>query len=225
MAGGGGMTARRGGGMVLALALVAGLWNAVQARAPTRALDYHATLLNGGIVGSAFLIDARLGVTNAHVLRGLRPGDGARLLIAGREEAVARVIAISRRMDLALIEVPDGLLPVVPEGPPGIAAGARVMAAGVDAGGPGWPGERREARGSVISAWSDIPAYGPGLVLLLPDARPGFSGGPLLDGSGRLVGMVTALRPGQGGRAGRTEAFALRAAEMRAEVARLVGGR
>ena len=81
---------------------------------------------------------------------------------------------------------------------------------------------------------STSPPSGPGLVARLPGARPGFSGGPLLDGRGRLVGMVTALRPAPRRRraaaapaarpppAAGVEAFALRAAAVRAEVRRLL---
>ncbi|HVH04252.1 MAG TPA: hypothetical protein VM891_15130, partial [Amaricoccus sp.] len=75
--------------------------------------------------------------------------------------------------------------------------------------------------------------FGPGLIARLPGARPGFSGGPLFDRQGRLAGMVTAIRPGAGiviassgtrSRRARdtVDAFALRAAEVRAEVRRLL---
>ena len=50
-------------------------------------------------------------------------------------------------------------------------------------------------RGGCSTRMRILAAFGPGLVAWLPGARPGFSGGPLLDAGGRLVGMVTALRP------------------------------
>ena len=106
-----------------------------------------------------------------------------------------------------------------------------VTAAGIDAG-EGGAGERLALAGVVLDPREDLAAFGPGLVAWLPGARPGFSGGPLLDERGRLVGMVTAIRPAEGsgpvaaagGGGGRpaVEAFALRAGEVRAEVRRLL---
>ena len=106
-----------------------------------------------------------------------------------------------------------------------------MTAVGIDAG-AGGAGERLALSGWVLESHADLAAFGPGLVAWLPGARPGFSGGPLLDADGRLVGMVTALRPaendlrlaaGGGGRGGpAVEAFALRADEVRAEVRRLL---
>ena len=112
-------------------------------------------------------------------------------------------------------------------------AGMQVVAAGIDAA-DGRIGARREVAGVVLAPQAEIAAFGPGLIATLPGARPGFSGGPLLDRRGRLVGMVTALRParsarvvrsaGSGGPAGdAVEAYALRAAAIRAEVRRLLG--
>ena len=111
-------------------------------------------------------------------------------------------------------------------------AGLEVTAAGIDAG-DGRAGPRFEVDGTVLEPRARIAAFGPGLIARLPAARPGFSGGPLFDRQGRFVGMVTALRPAAGARrvggaAARAaapaavEAFALRAAEVRAEVRRLL---
>ena len=109
--------------------------------------------------------------------------------------------------------------------------GMAVTAVGIDAG-DGGAGERLALSGVVLDPREDLAAFGPGLVAWLPGARPGFSGGPLLDERGRLVGMVTAIRPAEGGPGWRppaaaggrpaVEAFALRAGEVRAEVRRLL---
>lgn len=168
-------------------------------------------------------------MTNAHVLHGRQPGDAVVLLTSGTHDRVeVRVRAISHRMDLALLDVPADLMPAVIPAPGDAAAGQQAVAAGVDAGGPAWPGPLSEAAGEVTDPAIDLAAFGSGLILRMPRARPGFSGGPLFDAQGRLLGMVSAIRTGTaaGGFGGRdeTEAFALGAQAIRAEAARLLAG-
>lgn len=194
-------------------------------------LAYHATVTSGRITGSAFKIAEGIGVTNAHVLNGARPGAEVSVRIgAGRERETwrARILAVSPVMDLALIALPAGILPVVPAADPPVARGLAVTAAGVIAEARG-PGPRMELQGTVLSGPVRIDPFGKGFVVALPGVRRGFSGGPVLDPQGRLVGMIAALRPDPGpirGAAGAPlagrEAFVLAAPLIRAEVARLL---
>jgi S1-C subfamily serine protease len=193
------------------------------------ALAYHATVVNGAVTGSSFQIADGLALTNAHVVRPAGPGDEVTLMLGGPGDgrrARARILAVSARMDLAVLAVAPGLLPVAPVADAPAGRGSAVRAAGVVAG-AGGPGARMELDGRIDSGAMLVAAFGPGVIATMPGIRRGFSGGPVFDGAGRLVGMVAALRPDPGapggaGGAGR-EAFILTADAIRAEAARLVG--
>ena len=140
-------------------------------------------------LGSGFVWDeGSLGVTNAHVV-----GDAARVRIVyrdGHEERV-RVIARAPRRDVALLRLGQrrpGLKPVgraLPVGAEVIALGAP-MGLGFTA-----------TRGIVSAAPRQVDPAVP-MRLIQHDAalNPGSSGGALIDGQGRLVGMNSRIADG-----------------------------
>lgn len=229
------LTAALTGMMLFAGSLPGTVRAAGAERQAVRPMAHHATVYNGELVGSAFALAPGIAVTNGHVVEGLLPGSDVTLVASASDtRATARILAISPVMDLAVLSVPAGLMAPVEPGNSRADAGLAVSAAGVDASGQALP--RRALQGEVLDPHVNVAAFGPGLVLRLPGVRPGFSGGPVLDGRGELVGMIAAIRPGRPAAASSSgfspararpaseEAFVLRAPELRAEVHRLIGG-
>jgi len=128
-------------------------------------------------------------LTSAHIL----PADGAPLRARrgdDRASVPAVVLARSATLDLAVLEVPDGAFDPVAldEGP--MRPGERVWAIGAPAAGPAL------AAGRVARPNIAMTGRGQGFTARLA-ALMGYSGGPVLDGEGRLHGLTTALlRPG-----------------------------
>ncbi|WP_298837203.1 serine protease [uncultured Roseobacter sp.] len=204
--------------LAVAVFLRAGPVTAIEARAPVM---YHAAVVNGSVTGSAFSISDGIAVTNAHVVGGRGPGEQIYLLLPGQPRVAARILAVSRRIDLAVLAVSDGVLPVTPRGPARDGPGQAIYAVGVVAA-SGAPRRQVTASGTVSSAMRTVRPFGRGVIARMPGVRRGFSGGPVFDRRGQLVGMVAALRPGSAGNPSDREAFILSADDVRREVARLL---
>ena len=127
-------------------------------------------------------------VTSAHVI-----GDGPAAVAFGDGTVMeGRVLAYDQRRDLAAISVEAGDLSPADFGDASeLRPGQWLMAMG-------HPGGRQAAVAAgvvlgVDTEWPEAPASGrTWLVASLP-LRPGFSGGPLVDGQGRLVGINTMI--------------------------------
>lgn len=210
---------------LLALAIAAHFnLQVAKASEPPTEFAYHISVVNGSTIGSAFMMDAGVVVTNAHVLAGLREGEQVSLLASTGVSVVARIEAISRRMDLAVLSVSEGHAPIVPRAHTQARRGEKIVAVGIVASSrnPRW---RHIVRGLVVSEPRSVAPFGRGVIARMALLEKGFSGGPVFDSNGGLVGMVAAVRPAHKSPSGHREAFIISADEIRSEVSRLVSSK
>ncbi|PEQ13334.1 hypothetical protein B2G71_07830 [Novosphingobium sp. PC22D] len=149
--------------------------------------------------GSGFAVTPKLVVTNAHVVEPARRNERIRIGVVppqGQRGMFVRVLAVSPRNDLALLELEEGTLPPMSLFTGAIADGAQVFAVG-------YPGSVDFAQGldpwEIISPMSPVKTQGNvsagrsvktfETLLHTAPIGQGNSGGPLLDGCGRVIGV------------------------------------
>lgn len=144
----------------------------------------------GVSTGSGFAVDASTLITNRHVVAGadlleVNTSDGRTLEVSAAEVAVLG--------DIALVHV-VGSLPVTADLGGRAPPGSEVAAVGFPLGGP-----VAITRGVVIDQIDGRPfgIDGP-VVRITAEVQPGNSGGPLLDGRGRVAGVVFAVETATG---------------------------
>jgi S1-C subfamily serine protease len=151
-----------------------------------------ATVTCPGRLGSGFFVGPDRLLTNAHVTCGLA-GELAVKLPRGRE-LIGKVKAIDEWLDYAVVDVfgaqieepiPLGDSTALEPGAPVVILGSPL---GLDA---------TLLEGKVSAAARNLE--GVAHLQLNADVNPGNSGGPVLDGAGRAVGMVTLRQAGGGG--------------------------
>lgn len=150
------------------------------------------TLCNGGSgTGSSFVVGTNLLVTANHVV-----SDATRISVhVAGNEFLASVVARSPARDIALLEV-DGTLPA-----DGLTFSVALPSVGDAVFALGYPAGLSQTltagRVSGFQDLGDLSAELRGSVLQVDAAvNPGNSGGPVLDSSGAVVGMVTAKLDG-----------------------------
>ncbi|WP_380169455.1 MarP family serine protease [Jannaschia sp. R86511] len=154
-------------------------------------LSGRAEACGRGQEGSGFVVAEQRVLTNAHVVAGMTE---VRVQVGGTgEQLLGAVVAFDPARDLAVVDVPDLQARPLPTGDPR-ARGDDVVVAGFPLNGPYVlsPGRVRDV---ITAVGEDI--YGEQEVTrevyaLNAQIRPGNSGGPVLDDSGQVVGVVFA---------------------------------
>ncbi|MDE0749290.1 MAG: trypsin-like peptidase domain-containing protein [Acidimicrobiales bacterium] len=146
-------------------------------------------------MGTTFLIAPDLLVTSAHVVAGIE----VPILSVGTGEVSSRVVAFDPVSDLAILRTAEELGEPLAMGE--ATAGTAVALVAYD--GDGMPVERHlTVRQAIRATGEDIygePGSGRDALLLDGSVAYGNSGGPIIDGSGTVVGVVFAnTRGGEG---------------------------
>ena len=127
-------------------------------------------------------------LTNSHVVRSRR----LNITLPDGRRAPAQILARSRDLDLAALTVELSDLPTIELGDSEmLRPGHWVMAFGHP-----WGVEGAATAGVVIGQGAELPdrpAFGRDWLAVGLHYRPGHSGGPLVDSSGRLVGINTIM--------------------------------
>jgi len=152
-------------------------------------------------VGSGFLLDTRGHIaTNYHVIRG---AEKLEVTLHDKERYDAVAIGVDPVNDIAVIKIEapeDNLYPVSLGESEGLRVGQKVLAIGNPF------GLEQTLTTGVISSLERTLRSEMGLIdqVIQTDAaiNPGNSGGPLLDRSGRVIGINTAIFSGTGESAG-----------------------
>ena len=150
----------------------------------------------GGLVGSAFVVGDHLVLTAAHVVAGAR---SIELSFPGLPRVAATVVALMADDDTALLRV-SGRLPAA------LRLATTPIAAGDTVAVVGFPISEQVIRSAVARASAvDERALLEGhllLGLLVVDTEVavGSSGGPVIDATGGVQGLISAHLAGRGGR-------------------------
>jgi S1-C subfamily serine protease len=144
-----------------------------------------------GLEGTGFVVAPQRVVTNAHVVAGV---DEPRVQVGGEGRALAgEVVLLDPDRDLAVLAVPGLQAAALPLGQD-LGRGDPALIAGFPLDGP-YTAEAARVRQVLTASGENI--YGqPGaerqVYSLFATVEPGNSGGPLLDASGAVVGVIFA---------------------------------
>jgi S1-C subfamily serine protease len=148
-----------------------------------RVVDSVAEITCGGNLGTAFFVGPEHAVTNAHVVCG--EGVPLRVRLKNGRDFVGRTVALDKRLDFAVVQVPGAAVrPVELGDSTALSPGDPVVFVG-------------NPHGLDFTVHDGKVSYngrnylGSAYVQLNGSVNPGNSGGPLLDAGGRAVGIVS----------------------------------
>lgn len=157
--------------------------------------DVKAKLLIPISSGTGFAISPNVVMTNRHVVEDDQLGAAAALTLqafSGKEspKLSGKVIAVSDKLDLALIEVPDLNAKPIP-------LSQRPLERGVEAGIFGFPrglalGATLKLTRGLVTSLTTKKFDGQPMFMLDAEANPGNSGGPVCDARGQVIGVLRA---------------------------------
>ncbi len=205
------------------VSLVLLVWTAAPVHADNSVAVVRADGPRGSAMGTAVAVGPDIVVTARHVVE--PAGARGRVMLTRADGAVVQAgfVARSSSIDLAVLRVPVGFLQ-----PRELATDIPHMGARVQADGARGTVIRRVG-GAVALVPFRLAGYGTGFVADLPPI-PGFSGGPVIDPQGRIVGLIAAeifwpqpARPlAAGGAARRGQVFVLGAPTIAAALRELL---
>jgi|tagenome__1003787_1003787.scaffolds.fasta_scaffold20930884_2 S1-C subfamily serine protease len=151
----------------------------------------RGTACGAGVEGSGWVAGGGLVVTNAHVVAG---EDDTRVQVRGEGDSLAaHAVAFAPRDDIAILRV-DGLSApsLTMAADPGAGTSGAILGFPLDG-----PFDVRPGRLGMTRNVVTQDAYGQGpvrrrIVSLRGAVRPGNSGGPMIDGSGRVIATIFA---------------------------------
>ena len=124
-------------------------------------------------------------ITNAHVVRNRAP----QVILPDGSNLPARILAHDASLDMAALSVDASGLPTIELGDSRtLRPGQWVMALGHP-----WGVSGAATGGVVIGAGVEMPQFNQEWIAVSLHLRPGYSGGPLVDAEGRLVGINTMM--------------------------------
>ncbi len=186
-------------------------WTGVADQVAPSVVSIQVLTANGGGEGSGVVWDeAGHIVTNAHVVQG---GQEVRVTLSDGRSYSAEITGSDPATDLAVLrlnDIPDDLRPITIGDDQGLSVGSPVMAIGNPLGLSGTVTTGIVSamdRPVSTAATSNDPNSGAVTNAIQTSAaiNPGNSGGALVDGSGRLVGInsaIASLPSGSGGQSG-----------------------
>lgn len=151
--------------------------------------DKYAIILAGGATGSSSVVDtAGIMLTNYHVVEGVMPRGKVTVKFLNGSSFTGTVVATDKRRDLALIKfTPESPLTAFEIASLKEGLQQKVCAIGTPFGKPG-----QVAVGKTVDRPDEKR------VLTTAQLAPGYSGGPMLNEEGKLVGVSVEIVPGSG---------------------------